>query len=341
MAGQATNGGRRAIFETMVLMRRFEESVATMSKEHPFGHFHLYIGQEATGAAVLAAMRDDDLALTTHRNHGHVVGRGADPARALAEILGRSDGLSGGRGGTLHLTDRAGGFLSTSAVVGGAIGLALGAGHALRRQGKGAVSVAFFGDGALEEGIAFEAFNMAALWRLPVLFVCENNTSGSTASSEDGFPSSTMAIGELVNIPRALGIRSEAVDGADADAVLAVAADLMDELRAGLGRPAFIEARTERWPGSRPLWPDLSLTGITDMEAAWEPGKVDGDFADWVRDHDPVLRFATRLADDKVLSRQEILAIDADVRTRMASAQEFAAASPWPDAETALDGTFA
>ena len=133
MVEQATNAERRDIFEAMLLMRRFEESVALMSKDHPFGHFHLYIGQEATGASVLAALRGDDLVLTTHRNHGHIVGRGADPARALAEILGRAGGLSGGRGGTLHLTDRSAGFLSTSAVVGGAIGLATGAGHALRR----------------------------------------------------------------------------------------------------------------------------------------------------------------------------------------------------------------
>ncbi|MFP6733059.1 MAG: thiamine pyrophosphate-dependent enzyme, partial [Rhodospirillales bacterium] len=112
MAEQTTNSRRRDIFQVMLLMRRFEEAVASMSKDHPFGHFHLYIGQEATGAGVLAALREEDLTLTTHRNHGHVVGRGADPGRALAEILGRADGLSGGRGGTLHLTDRAKGFLS-------------------------------------------------------------------------------------------------------------------------------------------------------------------------------------------------------------------------------------
>jgi TPP-dependent pyruvate/acetoin dehydrogenase alpha subunit len=337
---QMNAAGRRAMFETMVLMRRFEEAVAAMSKEHPFGHFHLYIGQEATGAAVLAAMGDDDLALTTHRNHGHVVGRGADPARALAEILGRRDGLSGGRGGTLHLTDRTHGFLSTSAVVGGVIGLATGAAHALKRQGNGNISVAFFGDGAMEEGIAFEAFNMAALWNLPVLFVCENNTRGALASAEGGFSSSTMAIDDLADIPGALGIRSAVVDGADADAVFAAAAGLMEELRLGAG-PAFIEARTERWPGSRPIWPDIASTGITDLEVAWEPARAAGEFAGWVRDHDPVLRFAARLAGDGVLGRDQILAIDGDISGRLRAAMDFAAASPWPDAESALAGTFA
>ena len=340
MAEQTTNSRRRDIFQVMLLMRRFEEAVASMSKDHPFGHFHLYIGQEATGAGVLAALREEDLTLTTHRNHGHVVGRGADPGRALAEILGRADGLSGGRGGTLNLTDRAKGFLSTSAVVGGAIGLATGAAHALRRQGKGAVSVAFFGDGALEEGIAFEAFNLAALWTLPILYVCENNTRGAMASAEGGFSSSTMAIDDLVRIPRALGIRSEVVDGADADAVFEAAAGLVEQLRAGKG-PAFIEARTERWPGSRPLWPDLSLTGITDLSAAWQPEKAEGEIAGWVRDHDPVLRFGLRLAEDGVLAQDEILALDGDIQAAMQTARDFAAASPWPDADLALTGTFA
>jgi len=330
---------RRAMFETMVLMRRFEESVAVLSKDHPFGHFHLYIGQEATGAAVLAAMKPDDLAASTHRNHGHVVGRGADPNRALAEILGRRDGLNGGRGGTLHLTDRSNGFLSTSAVVGGCIGLATGAGHALRRQGKGAVAVAFFGDGALEEGIAFEALNIAKLWKLPVLYVCENNTKGAMASAEGGFSSSTMAIEELGQIPRALDIASITVDGADADAVFAATSELMTRLRAGEG-PAFLETRTERWPGSRPIWPEL-LTGLTDIEMAWRRDLIKGEFADWIADHDPVLRYAATLTADGAADRDTLRAIDARVQARMAQARDFAVASPWPDAESALTGTFA
>lgn len=330
---------RREMLETMALMRRFEEAVATLSKEHPFGHFHLYIGQEATGAAVLAAILESDITSTTHRNHGHIVGRAADPGRALAEILGRKDGLNGGRGGTLHLTDRSHGFLSTSAVVGGCIGIATGAGHALKRQGKGAVSVAFFGDGALEEGIAFEAFNVAKLWKLPVLYVCENNTKGAMASSEGGFSSSTMAIDELVQIPRALDIASETVDGADADAVYAVASALVERLRAGEG-PAFLEARTERWPGSRPIWPEL-LTGITDIEMAWDRERIQGEFDDWIRDCDPLLRYAALLEADGVLDKDAIRAIDARVQERMAEACNFALASPWPDAETALVGAFA
>lgn len=330
---------RAAMLENMLSMRRFEEAVAELSKDHPFGHFHLYIGQEATGAGVIAAMRQGDLALTTHRNHGHVVGRGADPGRALAEILGRKDGLNGGRGGTLHLTDRSAGFLSTSAVVGGAIGLATGAAHAVKRQKNNAIAVGFFGDGALEEGIAFETLNMAALWKLPILYVCENNSRGAMSAREGGFTGSTMAIEDLASIPKALRITSEVVDGADPDAVFAAAARLADTLRVGEG-PVFLEALTERWPGSRPLWPEL-MTGVTDIEMAWDPDRISGEYADWIRDHDPILRYAATLAGDGALDKDAIRAIDGRVRDGMEAAKAFAAASPWPEPETARAGTFA
>lgn len=330
---------RRAIFERMLLMRRLEESVALMSKDHPFGHFHLYIGQEATGAAVIEALRPTDLATTTHRNHGHMVGRGADEKAVLAEILGRADGCNGGRGGTLHVTDRDHGFLATSAVVGGSIGLGTGAAHALKRQGGGAVCAAFFGDGAMEEGIAFEALNLAALWRLPVLYVCENNSRGALGARAGEFPTSEMAAPKLSGIPESLGIRTAVVDGADADAVHAAAAEAVDALRAGDG-PVFLEARTERWPGSRPLWPELS-TGETDLALAWEPERIAGDHAAWIREQDPVLRYARVLTDDGVCGRDDLVAIDRDVRDRMAAARDFAAASPWPDDRSATDTVFA
>lgn len=330
---------RRAIFARMLLMRRLEESVALMSKEHPFGHFHLYIGQEATGAAVIEALRPTDLATTTHRNHGHIVGRGADEKRVLAEILGRADGCNGGRGGTLHVTDRDRGFLATSAVVGGALGLGTGAAHALKRQSDGAICAAFFGDGAMEEGIAFEALNIAALWKLPVLYVCENNSRGALGARAGEFPTSEMAAPRIAGIPEALGIRTAVVDGADADAVFAAAAGAIKALRAGEG-PFFLEARTERWPGSRPLWPELA-TGETDLGLAWEPDRITGEYAGWILSEDPVLRYARVISEAGVCSREELEAIDREAQTRMAAARDFAASSPWPDAGAAADLAFA
>ncbi len=334
-----TSERRRAIFERMLLIRRLEESVALMSKDHPFGHFHLYIGQEATGAAVIEALQPSDLATTTHRNHGHIVGRGADEKRVLAEILGRADGCNGGRGGTLHVTDRAHGFLATSAVVGGSIGLGTGAAHALKRQGESAVCACFFGDGAMEEGIAFEALNIAALWRLPVLYVCENNSHGALGARAGEFPTSEMAAPKLSGIPKSLGIRTEVVDGADADAVFVAAEAAIEALRAGDG-PVFLEARTERWPGSRPLWPELS-TGETDLAMAWDPFRIAGDHAAWIRDQDPVLRLARTLLDAGDCSRDDLEAIDRQIQERMVAARDFAAASPWPDAASATDSVFA
>jgi pyruvate dehydrogenase E1 component alpha subunit len=339
MEYKLSDSQRIGILERMLLMRRFEEAVAAIAEEHFFGHFHLYIGQEATGAAAIEALRPEDLILTTHRNHGHIIGRGADPGKALAEILGRVDGFNGGRGGTLHLTDRSKGFLSTSAVVGGAIGLATGAAYALKRASGDAVSVGFFGDGALEEGTAFEALNLAALWSLPVLFMCENNSPGAPGAKAGEYPSSVISAKKLVDIPRSLDIAAESVDGADIDAVHAAVSSAVARLRQGEG-PVFIEAITERWPGSRPLWPELS-TGVTDLRAAWDSALIGGEHAAWIRDHDPVLRLVRRLLDQDCLSRDDILEFDGRVNETLAKAKSYALESPLPQPESALDDVFA
>ena len=148
-----------SIFARMLMMRYFEEAVLRLHQERRFaGHFHLYVGQEATGAAILEALGDKDLICTTHRNHGHLIGRGSDPGRTMAEILGRSTGLNGGRGGTLHASDPSLGFLSTSAIVGGCAGLAAGAAFGIKTKRESNVAVGFFGDGALEEGLVIEIF---------------------------------------------------------------------------------------------------------------------------------------------------------------------------------------
>lgn len=336
---QLAQDRRLCVFECMLNMRRLEEAVALMSIDHSFGHYHLYIGQEATGAGVIEAMRPDDLATTTHRNHGHLIGRGADEGRVLAEIIGRADGTNGGWGGTLHVTDRAKGFLATSAVVGGSIGLGTGAAQGLKRQGDGRICAAFFGDGALEEGIAFEAMNIAALWTLPVLYVCENNSRGALGARAGEFPTSEMAAPSLAGIAESLGIRTAVVDGADPEAVFAAASDAIESLRQGNG-PFFLEARTERWPGSRPLWPELS-TGETDLEMAWEPSRITGNHAGWLRDHDPVLRYARMLNQRDGVSQTQLSAIDARVVKRIGMARKFAASSPWPDPAGAGELVFA
>jgi TPP-dependent pyruvate/acetoin dehydrogenase alpha subunit len=327
------------LLETMLLIRRFEENVLRMSAEKQFvGHYHLYIGQEATGAAVMSLLEPRDRLNTTHRNHGHVLARGADPGRAMAEILGRATGLNGGRGGTLHLSAPDLGFLSTSGIVGGCISLGVGGGYACKQKKDGSVCASFFGDGALEEGVSFEALNIAALWKLPVLFMCENNSTGSWAPGE-GYPTLVHASKDLRLIPQSVGIRTVRVDGADAGAVHEEASDAVARCRRGEG-PVFIEAMTKRWPGSNPLWPELA-TGVTDLGIATGERQAGGEHRDWVEQHDPVLRLARKQVAAGGNARQRVIALDQAVRMRIDAAVKFALESPLPAAEAALEHVFA
>jgi acetoin:2,6-dichlorophenolindophenol oxidoreductase subunit alpha len=329
-----------AVLERMLVIRRFEESLVHLFEQHAFmAHYHLYIGQEATGCAIMETLRPTDKLATTHRNHGHVLGRGADPGRAMAETLCRTTGLCNGFGGTLHLTDPDLGFLHTSSIVGGCISLATGAAFALKKEGGDAIAVAFFGDGSLEEGISYEAMNFAALWSLPILYVCENNSRGALGSVKGGFPTSVSAVKDLTSIPRCFDMPVESVDGRNLDEVYAAASRLVEHARQRKG-PAFLHAVTERWAGSKPLWPELP-TGDTNIAMAWDESRIAGEHADWYRNHDPILIFARSLLKEGVASREEIAAIDAKVSGEMAAARKFAVDSPLPPPETALQHVFA
>jgi acetoin:2,6-dichlorophenolindophenol oxidoreductase subunit alpha len=341
MPNDESDRPRWQLLHMMLRMRRFEEAVFRLANERQFtGHFHIYIGQEATGAAIIAALEPRDRLATTHRNHGHIIARGADPAAALAEILGRAGGLNGGRGGTLHLCAPALGFISTSAVVGGCISLAVGAAYACKQDGNGAIAAAFFGDGALEEGVSYEAMNIASLLRLPVLFVCENNSADAWGAARGGYPTLVHAgDADLLQVPKALGIDAVRVNGTDTDEIGAAAKDAIAECRDGRG-PVFIESVTRRWAGSNPLWPAL-LTGETDMRMATGEAPIAGEHADWYRYHDPILRLARRLASNGADATARIHRCDAEIRDEMNLAMARALASPFPEAQTALTNVFA
>jgi pyruvate dehydrogenase E1 component alpha subunit len=314
--------------------------VVRLAQEGHFkGHYHLYIGEEATGAAAIATLGKQDHLATTHRNHGHVIARGADPGRALAEILGRTNGLLGGRGGTLHMCDPSLGFLATSAIVGGCISLSVGGGYACKQRGDGSLTMALFGDGALEEGVAFEALNIAALWQLPVVFLCENNSVNAWGSAKGGFPTLNHAAKDLCSIPQSVGIPAVRVDGADAAAVHDAVSEAAARCRTG-GGPGFVEAITERWPGSNPLWPELS-TGVTDLRMATTDMALPQEHHDWFRHHDPVLRLARQLAAGGKDAIGRIHEIDVVQQGRMGQAIEFALAGAMPAAASALDHVFA
>ena len=331
----------QALFRQMLFIRRFEEAVIGLWAEvGGEGHRHVYIGQEAVGAAIFALLREDDRILSTHRNHGHVLLRGADPSRTLAEILLRADGINGGRGGSAGVTPGDLGFLLTTAQVGGGVGLGAGAGFAQKVQGRGGIAVAFFGDGGLEEGIAFESLNIAALHSLPVLYVCENNSVGvTTGRAQNEWSSSSMAASTLTDVPRSLQIPAEPVFGEDVELVMELAGRLIAGVRVGQG-PAFIEARTRRWPGSRSFNPQL-LAGATDLQWIADPASVPEDHADWIDHYDPVVLFGRRLLGRGHLDSFAMQAMDEDIRETLNAARTFALASPLPTPEQVLAGVFA
>ena len=331
---------KRDALERMLTIRRFEETVVGLFEAHEFmTHFHLYIGQEATGVPLMQALGPDDKIATHHRNHGHILARGTDPKIALAEILGRENGMNRGAGGTMHLSDVDRGFLSTSAIVGGSISLAIGAGFALKNQDGDAVAVGLFGDGALEEGVAYESLNLAALWSLPVVFVCENNSEGALGSAGGGFPTSVSAVEDLTKIPETFGIPVETVDGRDVEAVYDAATRAVEHARARKG-PYFVHVATARFAGTQPLWPNLP-TGPTEIAMAWDDSGMAGEHEAWYREHDPVLRYSRELLASGDISQEDLTELDAQVSERIAEARSFALDSPRPKPESALDHVFA
>ncbi|MGH3223168.1 MAG: thiamine pyrophosphate-dependent dehydrogenase E1 component subunit alpha [Streptosporangiaceae bacterium] len=324
---------------SMLVIRRFEETLIKLAADIDVGHFHVYVGQETTGVAALSVLEDGDVAFTTHRNHGHLLARGVDPAAMLAEILGRATGTSRGKGGTLHLASIAHGFPTTSSVTGGNIPLAVGAAFGFSRRRADRVSVCLLGDGALEEGSWHESANIAAMERLPVIFLCENNSLEAIGQKANEYPSSTMAASPLTALAEVFGIPATQLDGTNVAEVHREMTAAVDRARAGDG-PTFLEARTVRWPGNRPLWPQL-LTGETDLRMAWEPDCVPGEHRAWHEINDGLLRYAAELVNAEVARPDQVLSVDDGVRKLMAGAARFAQDSPYPEPHEALDHVFA
>ena len=334
MGDLSSSKERLSLFKSMIRMRRFEEAVIHLAQAHPYvGRQHLHIGHEATAAGVAHAMRSGDKITSTHRNHGYLIACGGDPGRGLAEILGRADGFSGGKAGSWHLCDGAAGFLSTSAMVGGSVSLAGGAAFALKQRGEGNIAVAHFGDGTLDEGICYETLNLASVYELPVLFVCENNSKAGQR------PSSMLAAKSLRDVPGALQIETMIVDGADCDAAASVFKAASESIRA-TGRPVFVESTLERWPGSHQIKP-VFVTGITDLAQAWDDQLISGEHASWIRSFDPVLRYARVLVEGGAVERPELEAIVNAANVEMEKARAFADGSPYPDKADAFRGAFA
>ncbi|XTZ18788.1 thiamine pyrophosphate-dependent dehydrogenase E1 component subunit alpha [Micromonospora echinospora] len=305
------------LYRTVRLIRRFEERAIDLVRSGAIvGGIHPYLGQEGVAAGVCDALRADDIVAGTHRGHGHVLAKGADPARMLAELCGRENGLNRGRGGSMHAADFGVGVYGANAIVGASGAIVTGAVWALRRRGGDQVGVSFFGDGAVNEGMLLEAFNLAALWRVPVLFVCENNGYATT------MPVDGAVAGTVTGRAEAFGIRASVVDGQDPEAVRDVTAAAVARARAG-GGPELVEARTYRF--------DAHHT----FEHAVRLDYRDPDEVARGRSRDPVTIQGDRLAAD-VRDR-----VDAEIEALLAGAVEFALAGPEPDPAGALDHLYA
>ncbi|MDQ2586718.1 thiamine pyrophosphate-dependent dehydrogenase E1 component subunit alpha [Saccharothrix yanglingensis] len=305
------------LYRTVRLIRLFEErAVELVRSGDVVGGIHPYTGQEAIAAGVCAALRVDDVITSTHRGHGHVLAKGADPARVLAELAGRATGLNRGRGGSMHAADFGLGILGANAIVGANGAITAGAAWAARQEGGDRVAVSFFGDGAVNQGVLLEAMNLAALWRLPVLFVCENNGYATTLTVADAVAGTITGRGE------AFGIPSVTVDGMDPRTVLDAARQAVDRARAG-GGPSLVECLTYRF----------------DAHHTWEHrARVryrDDDEVRTGRERDPVVVQGARL------TGEERERVDAEVRATLDAAVAFALDSPHPDPAGALDHLYA
>jgi pyruvate dehydrogenase E1 component alpha subunit len=315
-ANKASNISKEVLLEmyrSMLTIRKFEETVYDVySRGIMPGLAHLYTGMEAVAVGVCANLKSTDNITSTHRGHGHLLAKGGEPRRMFAELLGKAAGYNHGKGGSMHIVDLSLGILGANGIVAGGMGIAAGAALSARVLKEDRVSVAFFGDGALNEGLFYETANMASLWKLPVVYVMENNTYGEYTSSVRSTAGSGPARAEAMDIP------AVSVDGNDVLAVYAAAQFAISEARAGKG-PRFIQCHTYRWRGHH-MGDQGDTYGYRSQE------EIEG----WMK-KDPILRFGKLLAAEYQVDPAILASIDAEVQQKITEAVEFAKQAPYPD----------
>ena len=305
----------RKLLHDMLLIRRFEEKAAEAYTLGKVGGFlHLYIGEEAVAVGATSVLRPDDCAISAYREHGHCLAKGADPRRVMAELFGRRDGLSKGKGGSMHLFDRSVNFLGGHAIVGAHLPLAAGAAFAIKYEGRDAVIVCYFGDGAVPQGEFHESLNLAALWKLPVIYLCENNRYAMGTSTDRA-----LAQTEIWKFGQTYGIPSEKVDGMDVLAVREVVGRAVARTRQDK-TPSLIEADTYRYRGHSMRDP-VGAVYRTKEEVERE------------KQRDPIVMFRERALRAGVVTEADVRAIEKDVNDRIDEAVAFADASPEPPDE--------
>jgi pyruvate dehydrogenase E1 component alpha subunit len=313
---------QRAMLRQMLTIRRFEERASAdylAGKIH--GVVHCYIGEEAVAVGVCSALAPGDRIISTHRGHGHCIAKGADLNRMAAELYGRQTGYCKGKGGSMHIADFGIGMLGANGIVAGGIAIVTGAGLAAQMEGKGGVAVSFFGDGASNAGPFHECLNIAATWKLPMIYVCENNLWAAQTTA-----ASTQALPDVAARAAAYGIPGVVVDGNDVFAVHQAAHAAAERARAGAG-PSLIECKTYRWRAH------TERRGQPDPR---DPAEV----AAWQR-RDPIALLAGRLTEQGELGEAGLKAIESEVMQALDAAIAFAEASPLPLPAHATDDVFA
>lgn len=312
---------RKELLRTMLLIRHFDEKVNALYAEGVLhGTAHFYVGQEAVAVGVMSALNEGDVITSTHRGHGHAIAFGLDLDRMSAELLGKASGYCHGKGGSMHIADVGAGMLGANGIVGGSMGIACGAGWAFKRRNQESVAVCFFGDGAVAEGIFHEAFNLATIWKLPVVFVCENNQYGMSMSVKKAY-----ATEKISDRAAGYGAAGATVDGQDLDVVNAAASEAVERARRGDG-PTLLEAVTYRYLGHSKS--DANLYRTRDEISEW-------------RERDPIARFASVLEEEGVLQDGGYSALDEEVENTIENALEKAQKEAEPELESALEDVYA
>lgn len=301
------------VYEQMVKIREFEEKANELyMKALMPGLTHLYSGQEAVAVGVCEALRREDYITSTHRGHGHCLAKGAAVDLMFAELLGKEAGYCRGKGGSMHIADPDSGNLGANAIVGGSAGIATGAAFSAKMRGSGQVAVCFFGEGALGQGLLYEVMNMASLWKLPVIYVCENNQYNEYTH----FSESTA--GEITARAKAFGIYEETIDGQDVQLVYETTQKLVERARRGEG-PAFLECLTYRYYGHHVG--DISRTYYRSKEEEQE----------WRTKRDPLKLLAEKLIEQKLTDQAVLDGIHKDVLSEIENGVQFAINAPFPD----------
>jgi pyruvate dehydrogenase E1 component alpha subunit len=299
------------MYRRMVMIRLFEDQVNDLyTRALMPGLAHLYIGEEAVAVGVCEALNRDDYITSTHRGHGHCVAKGAALDRMFAELLGKEAGYCKGKGGSMHIADPDTGNLGANAIVGGSAGIATGAAFAANRLGNGRVCVCFFGEGALGQGVLYEVMNMAALWKLPVIYVCENNLYNEYTHYSD------TTAGDILTRARGFGLPAETVDGQDVRAVYPIAQQLVDSARKGDG-PSFLLANTYRFFGHH----------VGDVSRDYYRSKQEEQR--WKAERDPLKILAQWLV-AQAFPAPNLDVIRAEVKNEVDQAVQFAIAAPYP-----------